>query len=286
LTSAVLQIFPASACGREIALDDVDALARLYAYPEPGGRPWLRANMIASADGAAALNGRSGGLSGASDRRVFSVLRSLADVILVGAGTARAERYRPVRLNEAWPRLRVGRAPTPPLAVVTAGLNLDPDGPLLAAAPGLARTIVLTTQAAPAERVAAAGRHADVIMAGREMVSPAEAVAALAERGHLRILVEGGPSLLGQFTADGLLDELSLTYSPMLAGGLAGRIIAGPAWAGRAGAAEPVPPQLGLAREAAAELGVLASLELGHVLADEGYLLCSYLRARRGPEIP
>ena len=280
------QIFPAPAGGRDIALDDIDALARLYAYLQAGVRPWLRANMIVSADGAAALNGRSGGLSGPADRRVFSVLRSLADVILVGAGTARAERYRPVRLAEAWPQLRAGRAPTPPLAVVSAGLNLDPDGPLLAAGPGLARTIVLTTQAAPAERVAAAARHADVIVAGRQMVSPAEAVAALAERGHRRILAEGGPSLLGQVAVGGLLDELCLTYSPVLAGGLAGRIIAGPPWAGRADAAEPVPPQLGLAREAAAEMGVLAGLDLAHVLADEGYLLCRYLRAQRGPEVP
>jgi riboflavin biosynthesis pyrimidine reductase len=286
LTSAVRQIFPAPADGRDIAPDDIEALARLYAYPETDGRPWLRANMIGSADGAAALNGRSGGLSGAADRQVFSVLRSLADVILVGAGTARAERYRPVRLAEAWPQLRAGRTPTPPLAVVTAGLNLDPAGPLLAAGPGLARTIVLTTQAAPTERVVAAGRHADVIVAGRQMVSPAEAVAALAERGHQRILVEGGPSLLGQLVVGGQLDELCLTYSPVLAGGLAGRIIAGPAWAGRADAAEPVPPQLGLAREAAAELGVLASLDLAHVLTDEGYLLCRYLRAERGPAVP
>lgn len=278
------QIYPVPADGRDIRLDDIDALAELYAYPEPGGRPWLRANMISSADGAAALNGQSGGLSGAADRRVFSVLRSLADVILVGAGTARAERYRPVRLAEAWPQLRAGRAPTPPLAVITAGLNLDPDGPLLAAAPGLARTIVLTTEAAPADQVAAAARHADVVVTGPQVVSPAAAIAALAERGHRRILAEGGPSVLGELAAGGVLDELCLTYSPVLAGGPAGRIIAGPPWAGRAEEAGPATP-LDLATEAAAEVGVLASLELALALADEDYLLCRYLVKHRGPAI-
>ena len=57
--------------------------------------------------------GRSGGLSGDADRLVFSVLRSLADVILVGAGTARAEQYRPVREREVWAALRRGRAADP-----------------------------------------------------------------------------------------------------------------------------------------------------------------------------
>ena len=73
-------------------------LAALYAYPEvpPSGR-WLRANMVTSLDGAAALNGRSGGLSGEGDRQVFALLRALADVIVVGAGTARAERYEPIK---------------------------------------------------------------------------------------------------------------------------------------------------------------------------------------------
>ena len=122
------QILPAAAGGREISAPargpagraDLAALAHLYAYPDHGpqaDRPWLRANMVASADGAAALDGRSGGLSGRADQAVFSVLRSLADVIVVGAATARLERYRPVQLAEAWPELRPERPPTPPIAV-------------------------------------------------------------------------------------------------------------------------------------------------------------------------
>jgi len=208
--------------------------------------------MVASVDGAASLAGRSGGLSGDPDRLVFSVLRSLADVILVGAGTARAEGYRPVRDSEVWAALRIGRAPVPPIAVVTGKLDLNEDAPLLAGT-AQARTIVLTTEAAPAARRAAVARHADVVVAGRDAVSPAAAVGALAARGYHRVLVEGGPGLLGQITAVGLLDEVCVTVSPVLEGGHAGRIMVGP--------------------------GAATGLRLAHVLEDRGFLLCRYLRA-------
>ena len=70
-----------------------------------GGR-WLRANMVSSADGAAALDGASAGLSSDTDRQVFALLRTLSDVIIVGAATARAERYKPARPREPWRDLR------------------------------------------------------------------------------------------------------------------------------------------------------------------------------------
>jgi riboflavin biosynthesis pyrimidine reductase len=267
----VRQIFPAAAGSPEIgpipprgsrreAGPAVTALAALYAYPDAaaGAAPWLRASMVASVDGAASLGGRSGGLSGAADRLVFSVLRSLADVILVGAGTARAEGYRPVRDGEVWAALRDGRAPLPPIAVITGKLDLNEDAPLLAESAEGARTIVLTTEAAPAARRAAVARRADVVVTGPDSVSPAAAVAALAARGYRRVLVEGGPGLLGQITAAGLLDELCMTVSPVLEGGHAGRILAGPQ-----------------TRQDAA-----TGLSLAHVLEDQGFLLCRYLRAR------
>src|SRR5579862_8368186 len=99
------QIYPVA---REVA---GASLAECYAYPGTDGRPWVRADMVASVDGAATLAGRSGGLSGAADREVFGLLRFLADVILVGAGTARAEGYQPVRPHEGatWAGLREGR---------------------------------------------------------------------------------------------------------------------------------------------------------------------------------
>jgi riboflavin biosynthesis pyrimidine reductase len=270
----VRQIFPAAEGGLQIGLAEpgqassatLGVLGELYAYPEAAAlaaRPWVRANMVSSADGAAWLDGRAGGLSGPADRLVFSVLRSLADVILVGAGTARAERYRPVRDTETWPRLREGRSATPSIAVVSRALDLDLDGPLLAGAPpGRPRTIVLTTEAAPPDRRAAASRHADVVVAGEDLVTAAAAVSALASRGFKRILAEGGPTLLGFIAAGRLLDELCLTYSPMLVGGDVGRIVVAPA--GQGGSA------------------ALAGLRLAHVLEDEGHLLCRYLSVPAG----
>ena len=253
----------------------VMALAGLYAYPagEALDRPWLRANMVVSVDGAASLVGRSGGLSGPADRLLFSVLRSLADVILVGAATARAERYRPAAERAIWAVLRAGRAPTPPIAVVTRELSLDPDSPLIALAPGGSRTIVLTTAAAPDHRRAAVARHADVVVAGQDSLTPAAVIGALAERGYRRVLTEGGPNLLGQFAAAGLLDDLCLTISPLLEGGWADRIVTVPHGAGGPGSAGQAGD-----RATASRPWAVARLRLAHVLEDHGALLCRYLR--------
>ncbi len=160
------QLFP-------IAADQPD-LPALYAYPD--GR-WLRANMVSSADGAATLERPDAG-----PRRqiptggVFALLRTLSDVILVGAATVREEKYKPARPRELWSHLRDGRPPTPPVAVVTRRLDLDPDSPLIAAAPPHARTIVITIAQAPADRRAELARHADVIVAGEETVDLQAAV--------------------------------------------------------------------------------------------------------------
>ncbi len=231
---------------------DTPDLAALYAYPD--GR-WLRANMVSSADGAAVLDGASAGLSSDTDRQVFALLRTLSDVILVGAATARAERYKPARPPALWRDLRDGRAPTPPIAVVSRRLDLDPAGPLIADAPLHARTIVITTTRAPGDRREELARHADVIVAGDETVDLKAAVGALADRGHRRLLAEGGPHLLGQLVEADLMDELCLTIGPLMAGPGASRIVAG---------ALPAPQPL--------------PLTLVHVLEDDGFLLCRYTR--------
>jgi riboflavin biosynthesis pyrimidine reductase len=250
------QVYPGGS-----ALTDA-AVAGLYAYPDPGATPgrWVRANMVASLDGAATLDGRSGGLSGEADEQVFAMLRAITDVILVGAGTARAERYGPVRPESEglrWAWLRDGRTPSAPIAVVTRALDLDLASPLLGGAPPHARTIVITTEAAPAERRDAAARTAEVIVAGEAMVDIKAALDALAGRGYQRVLCEGGPHLLAQLTAEDLLDELCLTLSPLLAGPGADRIVAG---------GLPLP---GVGGEA---------FTLKHALEAEGFLLCRYVR--------
>ena len=247
------------------ALTDA-TLAALYAYPDLGAPParWLRANMVESMDGAATVDGRSGGLSGAADERVFAMLRALADVILVGAGTARAEGYGPVRPESEglrWAWLRDGRPPSPPIAVLTRRLDLDPGSPLLTGAPPHARTIVITTGSAPAGRRAAVARTAEVIVAGEASVDLMAAVDALAERGHQRISCEGGPHLLAQLAGAGLLDELCLTVSPVLAGPGAGRIVTG---------GLPMPG------------GGPQRFVLAHAVTDEDYLLCRYVRQSAG----
>jgi riboflavin biosynthesis pyrimidine reductase len=240
---------------RELYSDREPDLPGLYAYPDGH---WLRANMVATADGAASLNGLTQGISSDTDRRVFALLRTLCDVILVGASTVREEKYKPARPQELWSHLREGRPPTPPIAVVSRRLALDPDSPLITAAPAHARTIVITAAQAPEDRRAELARHADVIVAGDETVDLTAAVSALTKRGHRRMLAEGGPRLLAQLAEAGLLDELCLTIGPLMAGPGAPRIVAG--IPGTGPVATPLP------------------LTLAHVLEDDGFLLCRYTR--------
>ena len=260
-----LQLAPVATAGPlPAAVAELAALYRNVADQDSARhqqrRTWVRANMVASIDGAVTLGGRSGALSGLADRMIFGILRSLADVILVGAGTARAEHYRPVSAASLWTALRPAQAPVPAIAVVTRSLDLDGCGQLLTGAAEGAQSIVITTQAAPADRKAAIARHARIIEAGEHRVDICAAVGALADLGHESILTEGGPTLLGHLADAGLLDELCLTTSPLLAAGSAGRILASPNSVDTAAAT--------------------VRLSLAHVLTDDSYLICRYLRER------
>lgn len=225
--------------------EDVDP-AEVYRNvdrPPPTGRPWVLANFVVSADGSAALHGRSGPLSTPADRALFLALRGAADLVLVGAGTVRIEGYGPAR----------GDDPAP-IAVVSRTLHLDFAGRFFTEA--RARPLVVTCAAADAERRAHADRVADVVVAGEDAVDLGLAVAELGQRGHHVVLCEGGPTLLGQLVQDELLDELCLTVSPLLAGGGGPRVTAGP------------------------DLDEATPLQLGSVLADDdGTLFLRYLRA-------
>jgi riboflavin biosynthesis pyrimidine reductase len=189
-----------------------------YAYPKELTAPYVRVNFVSSADGAATADGRSGGLGTAADRQVFGVLRELAEVVLVGAGTVRAEGYRGARKPTR------GAALPPPIAVVTGSADLDPTSPLFTDT--RVPPIVLTGSAASQERrdaLTAAG--ADVVIL--DPLSPEALLGELGRRGLYRVLCEGGPRLFGDFVAAGLVDELCLTVAPVLAGGDAGRIAVG-----------------------------------------------------------
>ncbi|MBR8741492.1 pyrimidine reductase family protein [Nocardiopsis sp. MG754419] len=203
---------------------DVD-LAQAYAYPADLARPWVRANMVTSVDGGAVgPSGRSRDLSSEPDRRVMGVLRGLCDVVVVGASTARHEGYKPVRPREVWSRLREGRPATPRIAVVSRSLDIDEE--LLTQAPEDARTIVFTVGDSPRARRSRVAEHADLVVVDEGSVRPEHILDALSERGLFRVLTEGGPHLLAEFVAAGLLDELCLTVSPHLLGAGSPRIVA------------------------------------------------------------
>jgi len=245
-----------SLLGGEDALDD-DTLVRLYAYLEAPTRPLVRGNMIASIDGAATTAGRSGGLGGPGDRRLFALQRELADVIVVGAGTARAEGYGGVRLTapQRQSRRERGQTEVPPIALVTRSGVLDHDLPVLTASE--VTPLVLTCTAAAGDtrvRLGGAAEVLDCSGADPAAVDLAVAMQRLADRGLLRVLTEGGPSLLGAFVARHLLDELCLTSAPVLVGGTAVRITAD-------------------------TTDVLSRMRRAHVLADDdGYLYVRYTR--------
>ncbi|MGI5288594.1 pyrimidine reductase family protein [Nonomuraea polychroma] len=229
-------------------IQDNPDIAQAYAYPE--GRPWLRLNMVASADGAAWLKGRSGGLSSSGDKRIFQVLRGLADVVVAGASTVRKEGYGPVKPRDSWAEIRAGRPDVPHIAVISRSLGFDLDDELFTAA--TTQTIVITCESAPHDRRKELARHNDVIVAGGDSVDLRLAVAQLHERGLTRILCEGGPRVNAQLSACDLVDELCLSISPMLVGGGAARIQNG----------EPAQ----------------VTLDLKQVLEEEGVLFCRYVR--------
>jgi riboflavin biosynthesis pyrimidine reductase len=198
---------------RRIYPDAADAVAVADAYAHAPGV--VRANMVSSADGAATFDSKSGGLSSAADRELFLTLRTLCDVILVGASTVRVEGYGPAR----------GADPAP-IAVVSASLDLDPTSRFFTEA--VVRPIVVTTDDADADKVATLANVADVVAAGTGRVDVSTALDQLADRGLTKVLTEGGPSLLAGLVAADRLDELCLTAAPVLAVGHSKRITDGP----------------------------------------------------------
>ncbi|SEB98389.1 5-amino-6-(5-phosphoribosylamino)uracil reductase [Paramicrobacterium humi] len=214
--------------------------------------PWLRMNFVSSLDGAVTVGGLSGGLGTDADKRVFDTLRTLADVVIVGAGTVRAEGYGPMRVDAAEQRVARGLPAQPVFAIVSARLDLDADDRIFQDAP--VRPIVATCETADPERRRRLAEVADVLVCGRDRVEGTALKAALAERGLTQMHSEGGPHLFGAMAEADAVDELCLTLSPMIAGGFAPRIIAG-----------------------VDELR--HSMRLGHVIEGDGTLLLRYVRA-------
>jgi riboflavin biosynthesis pyrimidine reductase len=247
----VQQVFPRS------DTDDVDPVAAYHDVdrPAPAGRPWVLVNMVASVDGATAVDGRSGPLGGEADRRLLGVLRGLADVVLVGAGTVRAEGYGPPRTPVAEVgerRADRGQAVRPRLAVVSGRADLDPSAALFADRdPDDPPPLVYTSTDVPPDRLVGLYGVAEVV-ATDGAPEVAAVVADLHDRGVGIVLCEGGPSLVAQLCSAGLVDELCLSVSPLIVGSGSGLL---------AGAPLPTP----------------TSLRLAHVLTADDFLFCRYL---------
>lgn len=175
----------------------------LYAYPDTD-RPWLRTNFVSTVDGGAYdAAGRTSTLGGEIDTEVFALLRRLADVIIVGAGTARTEEY---------------HTSSTPLALVSRRLDIPED----LVGPGL---VVITTTDSPADRIETLREAGvEVIAHGEIEIDWPIVLDDFGARGWRHILCEGGPTLHGELVTLDLVDEVCLTIAPMLTSGDAPRI--------------------------------------------------------------
>jgi riboflavin-specific deaminase-like protein len=190
-------------------------------------RPHVALGMVTSVDGAAAVGGTSGSIGGEADGLAYRRLREHVDVILVGAGTVRAEAYGPPAASpdRIARRRERGLADLPEIAVVTSSLDLDPELRLFGDPER--RPLLVTVEDAPADRRQRLAEFADVLVAGRGRVDLPLALRRLAERGVRRVLCEGGPALNAQLVAAGLADELFVTLAPWLVGETSHRIVEG-----------------------------------------------------------
>jgi riboflavin biosynthesis pyrimidine reductase len=203
-------------------------LKRLYGGGLGFDGPRVFANFVETIDGVVAMPSieRSNAIvsdENEADRFVMGLLRAVADVVVVGSGTMlaapkgtwRADKVFPAAA-EAFAELRraTGKSEHPAVAIVTAGGSFDPTHPVLEAG-----AIVLTTERAAADIRASVPAATEVVAVNEgDWVDPVGAVAALRARGHELILSEGGPTLFTSFVAVGMVDELFLTVSPLLAG--------------------------------------------------------------------
>lgn len=194
-------------------LDSVEELEEFYALP-PGRH--LRADFVVSIDGAVEISGRAGPLGAPADRSAFMAMRAVADAVLVGAGTARIERYGAVVLAEEVKQRREARnqEPVPPLVVVSRRGLLSAADRIFSN--GHRPTVVTTSSALAAHEPLA--DLADVVECGSDDVDLGKAIDLMAERGWTRILCEGGPSLLSSLLTDDLVDQMCVTFSPVIAG--------------------------------------------------------------------
>ena len=184
-------------------------LHEVYAAPEG---PWLRANMVSTVDGAATGdNGTSTSINNATDQVVFDLLRELSDAIVVGAGTLRAEQYRP----NPKPIVVVSRSGEVPEWLLRPRQRAGDPRDLLGGRRRSARAPSCSAQ----DNVMVLGSHRVDLVRLREQ---------LVERGYPHLLSEGGPHLLRDLLDQGCVDEVDTTTTPLLVCGRHPRITDGP----------------------------------------------------------
>ncbi len=189
----------------------------------PGQRPYLALNMVSSLDGKATIEWRTKGLSTELDRQLFHHLRTQADAVMVGAGTARVERYGRMAKSEELrdKREREGLARDPLAVVVSGRLDLPADLPLLNDPEQ--RVIIATGSDVSLPGL---GEQVEYARVGDDL--PLLMARLREDHGVRSVLCEGGPTLNSHLLAAGLVDELFLTLNPKLAGGAAAlTIVAG-----------------------------------------------------------
>jgi riboflavin-specific deaminase-like protein len=211
-------------------------------------RPLVAMNFVATADGRATIEGRSGPIGSDADTAMLLGLRTRFDAVMIGAGTMRAELYGPLAAKEETRerRRRAGVRPEPLMVLISGRLDLPWEAPLFAAGGEVLIFTSSETEPPETESRVEVVRHPGAVNLG-------EAMRHLRERGIRALLSEGGPHLHAQMEADGLVDDLFLTIAPKLSGGEAPRILEG-------------------------SLPGVADLELAWLLEEDGELFARYRR--------
>jgi riboflavin biosynthesis pyrimidine reductase len=231
VTRTTLALRPLEALFQAAELPQFDLpaeLAETYGGPLGFSEPRLYANFVASLDGVVAIPGeiqsnRMISAHSEADRFVMGLLRACADAVLVGAGTMPSSPRTLWTAEHAYPpaaplygelRRSRGRPPRPTLAVLSGSGSVDPRHPALEEG-----VLLLTSEVGAARLRGRLPRAATIVAVGAEAhIDPVAAVEALRRRGHAMILSEGGPTAFGALLAAGLVNELFLTTSPLLAG--------------------------------------------------------------------
>ncbi|MEE9178835.1 MAG: dihydrofolate reductase family protein [Acidimicrobiia bacterium] len=204
--------------------DSIDILEMLFSEKrERADRPWVMFNMVESVDGGTAVDGGASALNDADDRALFLAMRAVADVVLMGAETIRSESMGPVRISEEMRRHRAhaGLEGVPKMVILTRSLSLDPNARVFSDPDE--RPTILTGNGVDQDRLDALSKVADVAqidnLDGNGIVAHLSAARV--------ILCEGGPTINSVLMAAGMVDEINITMSPMLALGESRRIAFG-----------------------------------------------------------